>query len=295
MIISGTADLLRNGNLKIERALILAGGGARGAFQAGVLKFLKEADWQPDLICGTSVGAINAVALGSGLDPAEIAKLWMQFDRQKIYRIAPAGLLRSFFKRDRFRPPLDTAPLKRLLTKYLNPTALKASKAEIIITAINMQTSQLEYFTKAQITIEHLMASSAIPLLFPWQYIDHMPYWDGGFMANAPIWPALKAGAAQIITVLLSPVGCFPQKLPQTPMAAAEMALEHLLLGSYRLACLNPIHTASSSQPHPAAMATVAPARMLGFRSLLSFSPRQTRKLIQEGYENARKQLSHIL
>ena len=58
----------------MKKALILSGGGARGAFQVGVWQYLREINWTPDLICGTSIGAVNAAAIGSGRVPTTSAE-----------------------------------------------------------------------------------------------------------------------------------------------------------------------------------------------------------------------------
>ena len=87
------------------------------------------------------------------------------------------------------------------------------------------------------INIEHLMAASAIPGLFPWQLIDNQPHWDAGLMANTPITPALKQGATEIIVVLLSPVGAFRQQTPKTHLEVAELmriGRENLSIASMR-------------------------------------------------------------
>ncbi len=291
----------------MKKALILSGGGARGAFQAGVMKYLDEIGWKPDMICGTSVGAVNAAAYGAGMDIDQLIRLWKTYHRKTMYRISLPIVLKSLKSRRQFSPMSDTRNLKKLLMDHIDFEKLRRSPAEIIITAINMATGQIRYFTHHVITITHLMAASAIPGLFPWQIIDNEPHWDAGLMVNTPIAPALYKGASEIIVVLHSPVGAFRTQPPKTPMAVAEMVFEHFLIGSYT-ACLPDV----SWQIHPDAhvfetplpgspqlqlakkgtkIIPVAPTRMLGFKSLLNFSIRQANTLIEEGYNNARMQL----
>lgn len=291
----------------MTKALILSGGGARGAFQAGVMKYLQEMDWKPDLICGTSVGAINAVAYGSGMSIDRLLDLWRAYHRKTMYRMSLPILIKSLNSRKQFSPMSDTRNLKKLLIDHIDIPAMRNSDVDIIITAINMITGQIRFFTKHVIQIEHLMAASAIPGLFPWQLIDNQPHWDAGLMVNTPIAPALKRGATEIITVLLSPIGAFRQQIPKTPLEVAELAFEHFLIGSYTASLpdtswqVNP-HAKIFETPLPASpqlqlskidtrIVTVAPTRMLGFRSLLNFSRRQADTLISEGYNNARIQL----
>jgi len=284
----------------MKRALILCGGGSRGAFQAGVLKYLDEKGWCPDLICGASVGAINAVAIGSGMTPDMIATLWKRFDRRKIYRISFARHLRSFFNNDACQPLMDTSPLKKMLVKYIDINKLRQSSIEIVINAVHLPTSRLKYFTQHQIDISHIMAASAIPVFFPWQFIDGEPYWDGGMIENTPIAPALEQSVKEIIVVLLTPIGNFKLPLPRTPLQAAEFALEQLLQGSYQSTVLNrrfQFQTAQTDSVKDASLlvATVSPTRMLGFPSLLNFSTLQAERLIEEGYYQAQKQLQHCI
>ena len=294
----------------MKRALILCGGGSRGAFQAGVLKYLDEKGWLPDLICGASVGAVNAVAIGSGMTPDQIATLWKHFDRRKIYRIALAKHLRSFFNNGACQSLMDPSPLKKLLVKNININKLRQSSIEIIINAVHLPTSRLKYFTQRQIDISHIMAASALPVFFPWQFIDGEPYWDGGMIENTPIAPALERQVQEIIIVFLTPIGNFKSPLPRTPLQAAEFAIEQLLQGSYQSIALNQrfqfktVQTNREKIPNSGyynlkdpslRVATVSPTRMLGFPSFLRFSTSQAERLIEEGYYQARKQLEYCI
>ncbi len=291
----------------IQRALVLSGGGARGAFEVGVMRYLKEAGWQPDLICGTSVGAINGAAYGSGMSVEQMVHLWKTYHRKRMYTITLPAFLRTLLSGRKFSPLSDTRPMRSLLTENIDIAALNNSDTEIIITALNMRTAQIRYFTQRAIGIEHLMAAGGIPMMFPWQYIDNEPYWDAGIMANTPIMPAFERGATEIIVVLMSPVGAMPQRLPKTHREVAELAFEQFLIGSYTVALPNAAWQTNPDAdfydtPLPESpqlqlsmkgvrMATVYPARMLGFRSLLDFSPRQAETLLRDGYVNARMQL----
>jgi NTE family protein len=280
----------------MERALVLSGGGARGAFQVGVLKYLKEKNWHPDLICGTSVGAINAVAIGGGITIDRLARFWQTFDRQKVYKFALARFAMSLLNRRTCSPIMDTKPLRHLLEHTLDIEILRNSKTEILISAVNMRTAEVAYFNQHEITLEHVMASSAMPLFFPWQIIEGEPFWDGGVMVNTPMAPALERGATEIIVVLLSPVGAFEQMAPRDHRYAAELVFEHFLIGSYHAFHSHhhlPLKGPANADPTGSSVkiATVAPEKMLGFRSLLNFSTKQAARLIHEGYESARRQL----
>ncbi len=294
----------------MKRALILSGGGARGAFQIGVWKYLQERNWTPDQVCGTTVGAINAVAIASGMPLDRLFEIWTTYHRPMIYRFRMLRFLVNLLFGRPLKPVMDTGPMRKMVTRNLDFDALRKSRIDVIITAVNLLTSRLHLFNQHVIEIDHVMASSAMPILFPWQHIDGEPYWDGGVMANSPLFPALNSGVDEIIVVLLSPVGNAPTAFPGLLKNALELAFEHLLIGSCQTALAsgawpaagNPVaypplayngSVAASGATGPT-IKTVGPSRMLGFRSLLNFSPRQARRLIDEGYHNARAQLRDI-
>jgi len=215
--------------------------------------------------------------------------------------------LSTALRRKPLQSALDTAPLRDMLTRNLNIEALRRSPIEIIISTVNLTTGRLHLYNQALIEIDHLMASSAMPIFFPFQTIRGEPYWDGGVMANSPLFIALEKKATEIIVVLLSPVGHRPLPPPTTLREGLELVFEHFLIGSYQTAMpiLNghPIHAGDpwppirpraknveESSPH-ARISVIAPSRMLGFASILNFSTRQANRLISEGYHNARQKL----
>jgi NTE family protein len=272
----------------MERAMILSGGGARGAFQIGVWQYLSEIGWRPELVCGSSVGAINAAAMGCGMTVETMTRLWKSYSRHRMYRMTFHKFLLTMGQKDRFHPMMDTEPLRRILEETLDIASLRGCDMEVLITAVNMRTSRLRYFTHKEITVDHLMAASAMPLIFPWQTIDGDPYWDGGVIANTPLRPALDRGAETIVAVLLSPIGRRPLPLPKTHAELAELAFEQFLAGSYLVVREQP--AASGAR-----ILTVCPSEPLGFKSFLDFDGARAEALIKEGYRNAREQLGGVL
>lgn len=275
----------------MKKALILSGGGARGAFQVGVWKYLREINWTPDLICGTSIGAINAAAIGSGMSVERLANLWRTHNRSEIYRLKTLRFLKSALRGKPLKSVLDAAPLRAMLTRHLNLEALRQSPIEIIISAVHLATGRLHLYDQAAIEIDHLMASSAMPILFPWQPIRGELHWDGGVMANSPLFIALERKVEEIIVVLLSPVGHRPLPPPASLREGLERVFEHFLIGSYQTTM--PVYNGqegTGTRPQPK-ISVVAPPHMLGFASLLNFSARQVKRLIHAGYHSARRQL----
>jgi NTE family protein len=281
----------------MKRALVLSGGGARGSFQAGVWKYLTQIGWKPDIICGTSVGSVNAAAIGSGMDVKTLIHLWTEYNRRRMYRFNFLQFFAYLLSGRAIKPLLDITPLKEMILSNLDFKALKSSRTDIVITAVNLLTGQPEFFTQKEIQLEHILASSAMPLLFPWQEINGEPYWDGGVMVNTPIAPALDFGADEIIVVLLSPVGHKKLEKPDNILTAGEHLFEHFLSGSYQANLMNygfknrEFLSNNNNDKAKPKLITLAPSKMLGFKSLLSFSKAQAYQLIEEGYNTACTQL----
>ncbi|MCZ8341973.1 MAG: patatin-like phospholipase family protein [Leptospira sp.] len=287
-----------------KKALVLSGGGARGAYQAGVVKYLEEIQWKPDIICGTSVGAINASAIGSGMDSKKLIELWLNLDKKKIMRYSIWNTIKGLFSK-KFYPLAETFPLKKLILEKLDFLKLNQSPTKVVVSAVNLITSELRFFENPDLRIEHILASSAIPIVFPWQIIDGEPYWDGGVMANTPILPALTHNATEILVVLLSPVGgSLSLSPPQTKDEALERLFELYLLGSYRsiqqgleyrkevMSGLTPIENfliGFRTQFKHAKINVIAPKQMLGLGSILNFSKDQAQILVNRGYADAKE------
>ncbi|AXT47232.1 MULTISPECIES: patatin-like phospholipase family protein [Chromobacterium] len=227
--------------------LVLSGGGARAAYQVGVLlgisRLLPDARVNPfPIICGTSAGAINAVALASGagnfhLAVSTLAQMWKQLHIQDVYDASSGYFLKTFLHFGLsvmsggrlWRNPksfLDNAPLRELLTKVMvfegidhsvRHGALKALAltASCYTTGMSVTFFQgadsLEEWERYQrlgmrerIGIEHMMATSAIPLIFPSVCIGEKFYCDGAVRQLSPLSPALHLGAEKLFVVGLA-------------------------------------------------------------------------------------------
>ena len=243
-----------------KTALHLSGGGARAAYQVGVLKAISS--WYPrhqkspfNIYCGTSAGALNATALASHascfhLGVKKLSVLWSHLHTNNIFQSSFKSMFHYFaiqaFARMQAQyhpaPPfglLNTRPLRQLLNKVLNYQKIERQIFNgylhgLAITASNYQTSQsvsffqghpsIEPWTRSraigvhsQITTEHLLASCAIPLVFPASQIGHSFYGDGSVHQIAPLRPALKLGAEKIFIIDAAP----HEKPPNPGLACA--------------------------------------------------------------------------
>ena len=229
---------------KPQTGLVLTGGGARAAYQVGVLKAIAEL--LPDktenpfpIICGTSAGAINAVSLACfardfGQAVGYLRHVWEGFHAHHVYRSDPLGIARTgahwlgalmagWVVRTAPKSLLDNAPLAELLKKSLNlddiGSAVEAGALRAIcITASGYGSGQsvnfydgvntIEPWTRharvscrCKLTVEHLLASSAIPFIFPAVLLNREFFGDGSMRQLAPISPAIHLGANRVLVI----------------------------------------------------------------------------------------------
>ncbi|CAN7363421.1 patatin-like phospholipase family protein [Variovorax paradoxus] len=203
-----------------RKALVLQGGGALGAYQAGVYAALSETDLQPHWIAGVSIGAINAALIAGNAPekrvdrlrefwhlvssgPAQRLPSWLG-DRatQNQWSASMAMLvgIPGFFE-PRYSPALlmgaaapllsyyDTAPLKATLERLVDFDRINACEARFSVGAVDVRTGNSVYFdnTRQRIGPEHIMASGALPPGFAPVCIDGDDYWDGGIVSNTPL------------------------------------------------------------------------------------------------------------
>jgi len=241
---------------KQKTGLILTGGGARAAYQIGVMdavaSILREQGWAPqqnpfNIICGTSAGAINATALACrvdnfGLGVQKLKDVWEHFTVEQVYRADSLGVLRSgarwlsllsfgwLLRKWHAHPPnslLDNTPLITLLHRLLDLDRLDKALADGSLDALAITASsysggqhitfyqsaiEIQGWTRSQrravrdqIGVGHLLASSAIPFIFPAIPIfcegRRQYFGDGSMRQLAPISPAIHLGASKVMVV----------------------------------------------------------------------------------------------
>ncbi len=240
-----------------KNALVLTGGGARAAYQVGVLsaiaKFIPRNHGIPfPILCGTSAGAINTTALGCyascfNLGVKKLEWIWKNLDTEKIYCNTARGvfghisrgMLASFqadYANKSPRSLLNNAPLRNLLNSVMNykridNNILHGYLSSISVTASSYSTGDSISFYQAQdntspwerakrsgvaaqLNNEHLMASSAIPLVFPSVKIKNQHFGDGSVHQLSPLSPAIHLGAERIFVIGVDQ--------PKIPLHASE-------------------------------------------------------------------------
>jgi len=275
-----------------RRALVLSGGGGRGAYQCGVYKYLEEEGIEPDILAGTSIGAINAAAIVSGVTASRLEEMWLSLENRFVHRFR-----RDFWNIFRWQSILTTSPLERTLLRFIDFDRIRTSPKELRITAVEVETGELRVFTNEEITVKHLLASASIPVIYPWTRIGSSIYWDGGTMANTPLAPAIDAGADEIFVVLLSPIGARRIPPPRNLAEGASLAFELALLASFlmdlkQLERINQLCRAGLDTTHRVIDChIIAPSEPVGLDLILRYEKEETKRLIEMGYRDARRVL----
>ncbi|MCC6193276.1 MAG: patatin-like phospholipase family protein [Burkholderiales bacterium] len=206
--------------------LVLQGGGALGAYQAGVFEALSESGFAPDWVTGVSIGAVNA-ALIAGNPPGErVARLREFWDRvssgmplvapatfdplRQTLNLVSAGSALAFGVPGFFHPRIppvvfapqgslaalsvyDAAPLRETLSELVRFDLINDKQTRFAVGTVDVRTGNSRYFDNYRpadmpIRVEHVMASGALPPGFAPVEIDGAYYWDGGLVSNSPLW-----------------------------------------------------------------------------------------------------------
>lgn len=203
-------------------ALVFQGGGALGAYQAGVYAALAEVGCEPNWISGVSIGAINSAIIAGNTPENRVPRLrefWETISARRSAYWTPEG---DIFRQLRnqmsatltilqgqpgfFRPRVpnpwllpagapgatsfyDTAPLRDTLLKLVDFDLINSGQKRFSVGAVNVRTGNFIYFDNKEHVIgpEHIMASGALPPGFPAVKIDGEYYWDGGVVSNTPL------------------------------------------------------------------------------------------------------------
>ena len=282
-------------------ALVLPGGGARSAYQVGVLQAI--AGWCPPgrplpfpILCGTSAGAINAAVLaahGGNVQraAADLARVWGGFHIEQVFRAGTIDMLRSGLHLllalvsggwllPMPRALFDNTPLRELLAASVDFDALQRALEDgvpdsIAITATSVTRGDSVTFVAtsrpftpweragrrgvaAQLGVDHLMASSAIPLLFPAVAMGEGHYGDGAMRQSTPLAPAIHLGADRILVIGVRQLARAPAVAGPAPNMAEQFGfmldslfMEGLQADLERLARINTLLARLPPGPAP--------------------------------------------
>lgn len=242
--------------------LVLQGGGALGAYQAGAYQALSEAGIEPDWVAGISIGATNGAIIAGNRPENRVARLrefwegvsegvetsppWgtsarIAVNEANAFKVAAFGVPGFFSPRVPpaiFMPPgtsgatsfYTTEPLRRTLSELVDFDELNSGRMRYSAGAVEITSGNFEYFdsTKRKIHVDHIMASGALPPGFPPIVIDGKSYWDGGIVSNTPMQYVLEmTGQRSDMCVfqvdLFSARGLEPKGLPDVVQREKEI------------------------------------------------------------------------
>ncbi len=179
---------------KYKIGLVLSGGGARGFAHLGVIQALNEAGIYPDVISGTSAGALAGVLYADGFSPEEILKLMNTGSRLDFMRPAMPreGLL-------------QINGIIKILKSNLKAASFDQLKIPLYVAATDLNNGKSVYFSKGDL-LDPVIASASIPVLFQPVKINNISYVDGGVLDNLPVYP-IQNKCKVIIGSFVNPVG----------------------------------------------------------------------------------------
>lgn len=208
-------------------AFVLGGGGHLGAYEVGMLRAVLEAGIQPDLVLGTSVGALNGAAVAAQPDLAMIERLegiWRSLaDDPAFGGSVFSGAVNLMRTRTALYP---NRQLRRLIERTLPVTRIEDLAVRFECVAASVERANEHWFTNGPL-VEAVLASSAVPGLLPPVVIDGEHFLDGGLVNSIPVERAVELGATEIFVLH---VGRIEQPLPpprnilQVAMVAFEVA-----------------------------------------------------------------------
>ena len=180
-------------------AFVLSGGGPLGALQVGAMHALFERDIRPDLAVGTSVGALNAAWLAMDPTTAGVAHLETSWRNMKEGDLFPGGRFKASWARMLVKGNrvFENSALRRTIENTLGPARFEDAQIPLAVTATELETGTEMLFTSGPL-LGPLLASTAMPGIFPPVEVDGRTYIDGGVANNVPIAPAAGLGATTI-------------------------------------------------------------------------------------------------
>ncbi len=234
-------------------AFVLGGGGRWGAVELGMLRALVDANLKPDLVIGTSIGAFNGAVFAADPSAAGIARLERLWDEVASADLLGANLFERVRSFTRLRVAIqDASPLRELLEQALPVRTFEELEVDFQCVAASIERAAEHWFDHGAL-IDALLASAAVPALFPPVEIQGEHFYDGGLVNSVPVDKAIELGASEIYVLqvgrLEQPLRP-PKRIYETALLAFEIARRHRF-GSLRDKTLPgvEIHVLPSANP----------------------------------------------
>ncbi len=293
-------QIAKIGNNGRKRALVLPGGGGRGAYQVGVAKALLEHGIVFDYAFGTSIGGLNATLIAQG-DIQRLEELWCNMRAKDIYHLPSPNQIGQMVMGHHLGL-LDTHPMEELIRKEISLPKLKASRTKFGVCTTDLCSLQTNFITTDDIIssselVDVLMATCALPMAFPPRQLHGSGLWvDGGLVRNTPMHAALELGADEIYMVLLHPeqINICPVNMFEVLARCLDIVLDASARKEIQSAELYNRLIAGgnieSAGRKTVAIKVFQPHRPVN-TTLLEISPQRSRQFINQGYAEAMEQL----
>jgi NTE family protein len=206
-------------------AFVLGGGGLLGAHEVGMLRALLETGITPDLVLGTSVGAVNGVVVAASPSPEAVERLgalWRELDSSGVFAGSMLGRLRTLA---RTRTSLHTdEPLRELLDRHLPVRTFAELAVPFQCVAASIERAAEHWFSSGSLT-DAVLASCAVPGLLPPVEVDGETYLDGGLVHSIPVGRAVALGARTLYVLQVGRIE-LPLRPPRRPWEVGLVAFE---------------------------------------------------------------------
>jgi len=213
----------RNGHRE-QPTLVLSGGGAMGALQAGVLRVFFRRGFRPSRIVATSVGALNGAFLAFYPDESGVERLveiWKSLENERYIHFNPVRLAYRLASRRLYL--FSNEFLQRLIAEHTVEDDFAAAQVPLYVTVTNLGTGKKHVLSEGRVS-EAVLASTAIPGVFGPVEIDGHAYIDGGVTANLDLDTAVELGAKEILAIDLS--RCFQVPQPSSVLGVITRTVD---------------------------------------------------------------------
>ncbi len=263
-------------------AFVLAGGGSLGAVQVGMLQALVEVGIAPDLVVGASVGAINGVHFAAVPDAEGVARLreiWRRIGRGDVFPVSVTRSIRALLGGS--NALVSPSGLRSLLDEHLPCESLEDTVVPVHVVATDFVSGAEVVLSRGSAALA-VLASAAIPAVFPPVVLDGRSLVDGGIASNTPITAAARLGAERII-VLPTGFSCHADPVPRSAIGVALHAL-NLLIARQLVSDVQRLH--GSVELHvapPLCPLTRSAYDFSGTDELIERAEKSTRRWLEQG------------
>jgi NTE family protein len=279
------------------RALVLSGGGSKGAYQAGALKYiLGEQKVVYDALCGVSVGAINVAFLamykvGQEIESAlQLSHLWSELDSSKIYkRWWPFGRWHAIWKKSFY----DSSPLSDLLKSGINLNLIRESGKQVNVGTVSLSSGKYTIFDQtSEHFVDAVIASASFPgMLTPVNFLGQL-WTDGGVKEISPIKKAVELGA-DIIDVIITSPAVRTKKFIENPTTvdvlkrSLDLSTDKIMANDIeKVEMYNILAQNGLTHKKYVKLNIIRPENNL-IEDLLDFRPEKIQEMMEKGYKDA--------